>query len=441
MMIQRRPFSLVLLSVVFTAVSCSQTLVPHPPNSMQASLLQEDWSQWRGPDRTGLTTETGLLKEWLPNGPDLVWTTSILGEGYGSVAVQKGRVFVQGTQDNRSTIFCLDGSSGQMVWATALGNRLKHGRGHGPRSTPTIFEDRIYALTENGDLACLKVRSGRILWHRNILQDFKGKNPRWLISESPLLDHNRLIVTPGGEQASVVALDKETGKTLWTSKDLSDQAGYSSCIVANVQGIRTLMVFTAAAAVGLGAQDGKLLWRYEPVANKAANVATPIFHKDKVFYSSAYGTGCALLQLKATNASLNVEEVYFNRNMMNHHGGIVLVDDYLYGFSNAILTCMEFATGKVMWKDRSVGKGALTAADGHLYLISEKNVVGLAEATPEGYKEKGRFEVTDQGWPSWAHPVVNGGRLYIRNQGVLNCYDVLEARVSSADRLYGTMLH
>ena len=174
------------------------------------------------------------------------------------------------------------------------------------------------------------------------------------------------------------------------------------------------------------------MWRYEPVANRTANVTTPIFHRDQVFYSSDYGTGCALLQLKADNGSMEAKEVYFNRDMRNHHGGVVLVDGYLYGFSATILTCMEFETGKVMWKDRSVGKGSLTYADGHLYLFSEKNVVGLAEATTEGYREKGRFEVADQGWPSWAHPVVSGGRLYIRNQGVLNCYDIRASKNGGA---------
>ena len=274
----------------------------------------------------------------------------------------------------------------------------------GPRGTPTIHQDRIYALTENGDLACLQAADGQTVWRRNILEDFKGQNPKWHISESPLVDGDRLIVMPGGHQASLVALNKDSGETIWTSTELSDGAGYSSSVVAEVQGIRTLLAFTAAAAVGLRAEDGQLLWRYEPVANRTANVATPIIHQDKVFYSSDYGTGCALLQLKADNGSMEAEEVYFNRDMRNHHGAVVLVDGYLYGFSGAILTCMEFETGKVMWKDRSVGKGSLTYADGHLYLFSEKNVVGLAEATTEAYREKGRFEVADQGWPQLGPP-------------------------------------
>ena len=412
------------LLVIFMILSCSEMEVSKMTSSTQSSVIKKDWSQWRGPERTGLSKETGLLKAWPAGGPKLVWATQILGEGYGGVAIRENQVLVQGTRKNRSVIFCLNKDDGSTHWIADLGDRLEHGRGHGPRGTPTIDGDKIYALTENGDLASVERSDGKVLWQRNILKDFDGKNPKWLISESPLVDDNRLIVTPGGKEASVVALEKESGKTLWTSKELSDQASYSSCVIADVQGIKSLMTFTSEAAVGLSVKNGKLLWRYEPVANPTANVTTPIFHQDKVFYSSAYGTGCVLLQLKARNGSIEAKEIYFNRDMMNHHGGIVLVNDYLYGFSNSILTCMEFSTGKVMWKDRSVGKGSITYADGHLYLFSEKNVVGLAQATPKEYKEKGRFKIEDQGWPTWAHPVINDGRLYIRNQGMLHCYNL-----------------
>ena len=341
------------------------------------------------------------------------------------MAIKGNQIFVQGSKNNESIIHCLNRADGKAVWTTPLGSRLEHSRGHGPRGTPTVDGERVYALTETGDLACLKTAGGRILWQRNILEDFKGKNTRWHLSESPLVDGNMLVVTPGGEQASLVALDKMSGETIWTTKELSDRAGYGSCVVADVGGIRTIMTFTHNAGVGVRATDGKLMWRYEPVANGTANVATPIFHDNKVFYSSNYGTGCALLELRPTRRGLvRAEEVYFNRYLMNHHGGVLLLNGYLYGYHNAILTCMEFETGKVMWKDRAVGKGSLVYADGHLYLLSEDNVVGLAEASPEGYQEKSRFEIEDQGLPSWAHPVVCGGKLYIRNQATLTCYNI-----------------
>ncbi|HZM87280.1 MAG TPA: PQQ-binding-like beta-propeller repeat protein [Blastocatellia bacterium] len=383
-----------------------------------------DWPQWHGPNRTAISTETGLLKTWPAGGPPVVWSISNLGEGYGSVAIKGDRIFVQGVKDSQSSVFCLNRADGKTIWVTPLGPRLGQDKGPGPRGTPTVETDRLYALAETGDLACLKISDGSIAWRRNILKDFGGRNPKWLISESPLIDGDRLIVTPGGEGASIVALDKASGKTIWTTKELSDEAGYSSCIAADIGGVRTIIGFTGRAGVGVRASDGKLMWRYEPVSNRTANIATPIVYDNKVFYTSDYGTGCALLGLKAEGGEVKAEEIYFSREMKNHHGGVVLLNGYLYGFNSAILSCVEFATGKLVWRDRSVGKGTLTYADGQLYLLSENNVVGLAEASPAGYKETGRFQIADQGWPSWAHPVVCGGKFYIRNQGTLACYDV-----------------
>lgn len=385
---------------------------------------EPDWPQWRGPERTSLSKETGLMKTWPATGPTVAWTISNLGPGYGSVAIKDDRIYVQGVKNNESVLFCLNRADGKVAWTQAVGPKLEQDRGPGPRGTPTVDGDRVYALSENGDLACLKIKDGSVSWRRNILKDFGGRNITWLISESPLVDGNRLIVTPGGDEASIVALDKMTGNTIWASKELSDPAGYSSCLAADVGGVRAIIGFTGRAAVGVRASDGKLMWRYETVANRTANIATPIFYENKVFYSSGYGTGCALLGLKAEGGEVRATEIYFSKDMQNHHGGLVLVNGYLYGFSNAILHCMEFATGKTVWRHRSVGKGTLTYADGNLYLLSEGNVVGLAEASPEGYKEKGRFEIADQGLPSWAHPVVCGGKLFIRNQGMLTCYDI-----------------
>jgi len=383
-----------------------------------------DWPQWQGPDRSGLSKESGLLQQWPASGPSLVWSISSLGAGYGSVAVKGDRIFVQGSKDKQSVIFVLNRADGRGLWSKALGPAGDNDRGPGPRGTPTVDDDRVYVLSESGDLACLKTQDGTAVWQRNILREFGGRNIPWLISESPLVDGNNVIVTPGGPKAGIVALDKMSGKTVWTSKELSDPAGYASCVVANVQGVRAVMTLTSEAGVGVRASDGKLLWRYRQVANSTANVATPIVSNNKVFYTSAYGTGGALLDLTAQAGELTAREVYFTREMQNHHGGVVLVNGYLYGFNNSILTCLEFATGKPIWRNRSVGKGSLTYADGNLYLQSEDNVVGLAEATPSGYKEKGRFSIPDQGLPSWAHPVVAGGKLYVRNQKTLAEYDV-----------------
>jgi outer membrane protein assembly factor BamB len=383
-----------------------------------------DWPQWRGQQRDGRSSETGLLKQWPAAGPPVVWSVSTIGGGYGSIAVKDDRIFVQGSNGKQSVIHVLNRADGKAAWSKAIGPAGANDRGSGPRGTPTTDGDRVYVLTENGDLACLKIQDGAAVWQRNILREFRGSNIQWLISESPLVDGANLIVTPGGSGAGMVALDKMTGKTVWASKDLSEEAGYASVIAADVHGVRTLMTLTSRAGVGVRATDGKVMWRYENVANDTANITTPIYHDNKVFFSSAYDTGAALLGLSLQNGEIRAKEIYFTRNMQNHHGGLVLVDGNLYGFNNAILTCLEFATGKVLWRDRSVGKGSVAYADGHLYLVGENNVVGLAEATPTEYREKGRFRIADEGLPTWTHPVVSGGRLYVRNQRMLTAYDL-----------------
>jgi outer membrane protein assembly factor BamB len=390
-----------------------------------ATLVAADWPQWQGPERTRISKETGLLKQWPASGPAVVWTATGLGHGYGSMAVAGERVFVQGTRRGNSIVVALNRADGKEVWSKALGRSVDDDRGPGPRGTPTVDGDRLYVLTENGDLACLKT-DGTEVWQRNILKDFGGRQLRWLISESPLIDGAHLIVSPGGSGAGMVKLDKLTGKTIWTSRELSDTAGYASPIVADVQGVHTYMTFTAEAGVGVRASDGKLMWRYDKAANNVANIATPIFFDNKVFFTSAYDTGGGLLSLTAQNGTVSAQEVYFTRQMKNHHGGVVLVNGYLYGYDDSILTCLEFATGKRMWRDRSVGKGSVAFADGHLYIQSENNVVGLAEATPSGYVEKGRFQIPDKGLPSWAHPVISGGRLFVRNQDYMGAYDIKE---------------
>ena len=392
--------------------------------TLNAQSSSVDWPQWRGPDRNGISKETGLLSQWPRSGPPVAWSAAMLGAGYGSISVQGDRVYVQGMRNRQSVVSTLNRADGKLVWVRILGPAGDNDRGPGPRSTPTIDGDRVYVLSETGDLACLCVADGSVIWQRNILKEFGGDNPYWLLSESPLIDGNNVIVTPGGRGAGVVALDKMSGKTVWASKELSDGAGYSSPIIADVGGVRTIMTFTADAGVGVRASDGKLMWRNTTAANGTANIATPVYSDGKVFFTSSYGAGAALLGLRAAGNEVRAQEIYSTRDMKNHHGGVVLVNGYIYGFNDSILTCLEFASGKVVWRDRSVGKGAVTYADGHLYILSEDNIVGLVEATPAGYREKGRFTIADQGLPSWAHPVVSGGRLYIRNQGTLTGYDV-----------------
>ena len=403
--------------LLLASIFCFGVAAPH-------AQVTTDWPQWRGPSRSAISPETGLLATWPAAGPPRVWAASNLGGGFGSISVSRDRVYVQGMRNGQSLLSALNRADGKLVWTKPIGRSVDNYQGPGPRGTPSVDGDRVYVLTENGDLASLTQQDGTIVWQRNILRDFGGRNIGWLISESPLIDGNNVIVSPGGRAAGMVALDKTTGKTVWVSKELSDEASYSSPIIADVQGLRTIMSLTSGAGIGVRASDGKVMWRHPSVANGTANIATPVFSENRVFYTSDYGTGGALLALRAEKGEVRAQEVYFTRDMQNHHGGVIVVNGYLYGFNNSILTCMEFATGKVMWRHRSVGKGSLAYADGHLYLLSENNVVGLAEATPAAYREKGRFTIPDQGWPSWAHPVITGGRLYVRDQGILTAFDI-----------------
>ncbi len=380
-----------------------------------------DWPQWRGPGRDGISRETGLLKQWPAAGPPLLWRVTNLGAGYGSLAVKGERIYVQLMTGRQSSVASLNRANGQIVWSRAIGPSGNNDRGNGPRGTPTVDGDRVYALTESGDLACLRVADGSPVWQRNLLQEQRGRNINWLVSQSPLIEGNNVVISAA---SGLAALDKMTGKTVWTTQGLRDEAAYSSVIAADVQGVRTLMTYTASAAVGVRASDGKLMFRYPRVANGTANIATPVFSDNKVFFTSGYDTGAALLGLTAQGGDVKAQELYFTRNMKNHHGGVVLVNGTIYGFDASILTALDFKTGNVLWRDRSVGKGSLTYADGNLYILGENNVVGLVEASPAGYRERGRFEIPDSGLESWAHPVVSGGRLYIRNQSSLAAYDV-----------------
>src|SRR5262245_63538712 len=248
------------LFIIWFSVQASSETVNHsaPPNTVPSG--PSDWPQWRGPERNGVSKDTGLIKQWPSSGPQRAWSIQSLGEGYGSLPIKGDRIFVQGSRWGASVVFCLNRADGKTVWTAALGAKLNKDVGNGPRSTPTVDNDRVYALTENGDLACLNAHNGVPVWRKNILREFGGSNLGWLISESPLIDGDRVIVTPGGRGAGMVALDKMTGKEIWRAKDLSDEAAYSSCIAANVGGVRTIMNFTSRAAVGVRASDGKLRW-------------------------------------------------------------------------------------------------------------------------------------------------------------------------------------
>ncbi len=400
----------VLLVGVFLLAVCSVAL---------AQAANANWPQWRGPNRDGISKETGLLKEWPAEGPSLVWKAAGAGRGYSSFSIANGRLFTMGLRGDREFVIAFDVATGKEAWATPHGSAFRNDRGDGPRGTPTVDGDRLYALGGNGDLSALDTKTGRVVWTKNILREFGGRNITWGISESPLVVGNKLLVNPGGPNASIVALNKSDGSVIWKSQ--SDRAGYSSAIPVQVNGGTQVVFFTHQRAVGLDLNDGRLLWEYARPANDVANAATPIARGNRVFISSDYGTGGGVVEIAADGKA---QEIWFTKDMRNHHSSSVLVGDHLYGFSSAILTAVKFDTGEIAWRDRSVGKGSLVYADGRLYCFSENGVVGLVEATPAGYVEKGRFRIEQGSLPTWTHPVVAGGRLYLRDQDTIYAYDV-----------------
>jgi outer membrane protein assembly factor BamB len=381
-----------------------------------------DWPQWRGPRRDGIAAEKGLLKQWPTGGPPVAWTATGAGDGYSSFAVANGRLFTLGARGDIEYAIAFDAASGKPLWSVAHGRRFDNDRGDGPRATPTVDGDRLYAYGASGDLAAMDAATGKVFWKVNLLQTLGGSNINWGLSESPLVLEDRVLVNPGAPGASIVALRKSDGSILWKSE--SDEAGYSSAVLHEIGGIRQAIFFTGERALGVDVGSGRLLWSYNQVANRTANIATPIVRRNRVFLSSDYGTGAALLELTAADGGITAREVYFTRDMRNHHASSVLVGEHLYGFSSAILTAMNFNTGQVAWRDRSVGKGSVIYADERLYLFSEGGVVGLAEANPAAYREHGRFTLKTGNLPTWSHPVVADGKLFLRDQDRIYAYDV-----------------
>ena len=398
------------------------TVVALSLSSVVSNRPLDDWPQWRGPKRDGVSAEKGLLKDWPPSGPALAWRATGAGDGYSSFAVVNGRLYTLGARGPTEYVMAFDTATGRKVWEVPHGQRFGNDRGDGPRATPTVDGDRLYAFGASGDLSAMELATGKVLWSVNVLRQFGASNIQWGLSESPLVLSDRILVAAGGPGASIVALKKTDGSVLWKSQN--DQAGYSSALLLESGGLRQAIFFTGERALGLDVQTGKLLWSYDQVSNDTANIATPIARGNRVFLSSDYGTGAALLELLPSASGMTARQVYFTREMRNHHASSVLVGDYLYGFSSAILTAMNFDSGQVAWRDRSVGKGSVVYADERLYLFSETGVVGLAEASPTGYREHGRFEIATGALPSWSHPVVSGGKLFIRDQDRIFAYNV-----------------
>jgi len=315
---------------------------------------------------------------------------------------------------------------GQLTIAELRGyfGGYRNGMGDGPRGTPTVDGDRVYVEGGNGDVACLDVATGKTIWYVNLPSGFGGSVPGWGYSESPLIVNQMVVVTPGGKKGTLVALDKLTGAPIWQSEGISEPAHYSSALVAEIAGTKQIVQFGSRSVFGVSINDGKFLWKYTSPANGTANCCMPIVDEDLVFASSSYGVGGGLARITGGGQSLNAEEVYFEKKMACHHGGIVKIGEYMYSNGGGPLLCMHFRTGKIAWQNRSVGKGSLLYADGMLYVLSEGHEVALVEANPEEYREHGRFRINAHGRPSWAHPIVANGQLYLRDQEWLGAYDI-----------------
>lgn len=426
---------------------------------VSSHLLADDWPHWNGANRDGTSGEKGLLQKWPEGGPALKWRVEKLGGGDSAPSIAGGKIFGMGSRDQKDLVWALSEKDGKEIWSTPLGEthsqRMPQSK-EGPGCTPTVDGDRIYVLGMGGNLACLNSESGKVLWQKNLVKDFGGAIPMWSYRESPLVDGDKVICTPGGTKTTLVALNKLTGETVWESKleegdaappapmppgrggfgrfGASSAAGYSSAIPAEIDGERQYIQLTAKALIGVSAKDGKVLWRYNAPANRMGiSCTSPLFKDGMVFAASAYGAGGGLAKVtKDAGGKFKAEEVYFTNKMQNHHGGMVVTDGCLYGANGGneggALICLDFKTGKVLWDkrgDRKVAKGSIALADGRIYYRQESGTVVLVEPNKEKYIEQGRFEQPDRtNSPAWAHPVIANGRLYIRDQGLLLCYDI-----------------
>jgi len=397
-----------------------------------AATHATDWPQWCGPNRDGKSSETGLLKSWPKDGPPLVWSSKGIGAGFATVSVAAGRHYTAGDLGADSFVHALSEKDGKAIWSAKLGKAGAPGWGGyaGVRGTPTVDGDLLFAIGTYGEVAAFEAATGRELWRRHFTKDFGGEMPEWGFSESPLVDGNQVVMTPGGSKGAIVALNKRTGATLWQTKEFTDAAQYSSLVPGVLAGAPQYVQLTMASVVGV-APDGKVLWT-APRKGATAVIPTPIVHQDHVYVTSGYNIGCNLFKVSQAGDGFRATQVYKNMVMMDHHGGVILVGDHVYGHDDRRgWTCQEFKTGKAVWQNEdrdAMGKGSCVYADGHLIVREEAKKgsrIALLEASPSGYKEKGHFKQPAQsGKEAWPHPVVANGKLYIRDQDILLCYDL-----------------
>jgi outer membrane protein assembly factor BamB len=395
-----------------------------------AGVARGEWPQWRGPNRDGVSTETGLMKSWPEGGPPRVWLFENCGLGYSAPAIVGSRLYMMGARENEEQLIAIDAKTGNELWQAPIGEMLENNWGNGPRGTPTVDGDLIYALGAQGNLVCVNSGNGLVVWTR-AMKDFGGKVPTWGFSESPLVYEDKLLCTPGGENGAIVALDKKTGKELWQTTEITTGAHYSSIVKADRAAGPECVQLLADQVLGFNPTDGKVLWSH-PWPGEVAVIPTPIVKDNLVYVTTSYGVGCMLVQVGDDHS---VSKVYDNKTMKNKHGGVILLGDHVYGHSDDVgWVCQELKTGERVWREReALGKGSIAYADSRFYCLGEdEGDVVLIDASTEGWKEHGRFKLapqTKQRKPAgkiWTHPVICDGKLYLRDQDLLFCFDVRE---------------
>jgi outer membrane protein assembly factor BamB len=377
-----------------------------------------DWPQYRGLNRDGISKETAILKAWPATGPAVVWKSPI-GEAYSGLAVVGNRLYTMDSKGQDEFVLCMDATSGKEIWRYRNDSNFVNDQGNGPRATPTVEGDVLYAFGAQGVLSALNTKDGSKIWVHDVKKDLGGKVPIWGYSSSPLIE-GELLILPigGGDNNAVVAFNKKTGAIAWRSQ--GDEPGYSSAIAATIKGVRQILVFSGTKLLSVSPADGKLLWDYPWKTDWFVNAAIPIFiPEDKIFISTAYDHGAALLKVNVAGGKHSVQEVWLSKSMRNHFNTSVLHNGSIYGFDNAVLKCIDAATGEDKWQKSGVGRGSLLLADGHLIVLSERGRLLLVQATPAEYKEIASAEVL-QG-KCWTMPTLVNGKLYVRNQKEMAC--------------------
>jgi outer membrane protein assembly factor BamB len=379
----------------------------------------DDWPQWRGPDRNGISKETGWLEAWPAEGPKKLWEANV-GIGFSSFSVFKGRLYTMGNVAEQDNVLCFDAETGQLKWKHeyACSSRDPNGY-HGTRCTPTVDGNNVYTLSRQGHFFCLDAATGQVVWSKDFKKEFGGQWPQWGFAGSPLIEKDWVLSEAGGNAASVVAFNKRTGEVAW--KAGSDGAGYASLIAFDLGGERCFLQFSKDQLIGRKMKNGAEMWRLPWKTSYGVNATTPIIQGDEIFISTGYGYGCALLKASLTG----VEEIWRNKNMRNHCNSCVLINGCIYGFDDNTLKCLDWKTGAVKWSTGDYGKGSLMSADGKLILFSDNGKLGLAQATPEAFQEICSFKALSRAdKETWASPLLANGRLYVRNGPKMIALDV-----------------